>query len=415
MKFQDWTNGTNTFPVTGNTRFFSPQATDASSESTAYTINTLNAYSSSTTMHLDPSADLDTSAAGRQIQITVETAIPTGTPNGSYSTNYGINTFAPSAPSTTTQPTVGTLKITASPLDRTTSTIIASATQVTQNVTLNNFYLTASSTPLTLYTVPVSITTSPYVSPYELIKDVKIYNGSTLLDQESLPESATSTSATVTFKNLNLPIAAGATDHLAIKADISPVNGAPVYDGSTATLTINNSGVDVEAPDSNSNPVQITGSSIGNLHIFENAGLRPSSSPTSATATATLSSGNSTQQTGTFTFVFNVTANGETIYVGSSSSAYHVTIYDETYGESTTSSVTSGITSSANRSPYGNFEVNSGQTVSFTITATRKGGSGHFYYAFLDDLKYGTTDSEATSKEVSLPMTYQTNSVLINS
>jgi hypothetical protein len=412
MKFQDWTNGTNTFPVIGNTRFFSTQALDATSESTAYTINASNAYSTSTTMHLDPSADLDSSAAGRQIQITVETAIPTGTPNGSYSTNYGINTFAPSAPSTTTQTTVGTLKIIASPVNRTTSIVAASPTQITKNVTLNDFYLTASSSPITLNSLPVSITTSLQISPHNLIQDLKLYNGSTLLETES-PPTSTSTLATVTFTNLHLVIPAGTTDHLAIRADISPIDGVTVYEGATATLSINNTGV--TAVDENSNPVPVTGSSLGNLNIFRTSGISIATLPTSATATATLSSGNSTQQTGTFTFVFNVTAVDQTLYVGSASSSYSFTLIDQTSYVATTSGITSGITSSANRSPDGNFMINSGQTVSFTITATRTGGSNHFYYGILNDLKYGTNDNTPLSTEVDFPSTYATNSVLISS
>jgi hypothetical protein len=277
---------------------------------------------------------------------------------------------------------------------------------------LNDFYLTASSSPITLNSLPVSITTSLQISPHNLIQDLKLYNGSTLLETES-PPTSTSTLATVTFTNLHLVIPAGTTDHLAIRADISPIDGVTVYEGATATLSINNTGV--IAVDENSNPVPVTGSSLGNLNIFRTSGISIATLPTSATATATLSSGNSTQQTGTFTFVFNVTAVDQTLYVGSASSSYSFTLIDQTSYVATTSGITSGITSSANRSPDGNFMINSGQTVSFTITATRTGGSNHFYYGILNDLKYGTNDNTPLSTEVDFPSTYATNSVLISS
>jgi hypothetical protein len=83
-KFANWvsSNGSTTIPVAGNMRVSSPQ----SSTSTPVTITSANTYSSP----INLSSDLDTSAPGRQIQLLVEMQVPAGTPNGSYTTSYGI-------------------------------------------------------------------------------------------------------------------------------------------------------------------------------------------------------------------------------------------------------------------------------------------------------------------------------------
>ncbi|MGH7141150.1 MAG: beta strand repeat-containing protein [Minisyncoccia bacterium] len=92
MKFDDFTGlSTTTIPAANDIRFYSAQSTNATASTSAIVIAGANAYSS--TMTLNPSADLSASAAGRQINITVDVAVPAGTSGGAYSTSYGINTF----------------------------------------------------------------------------------------------------------------------------------------------------------------------------------------------------------------------------------------------------------------------------------------------------------------------------------
>jgi hypothetical protein len=85
MKFADWVSGSNSIAVANNIRFYSAQSSDATSSS-PITITAANTYSSAMTLN----ADLDSTTAGRQIQITVEAKVPTGSAGGSYSTSYGI-------------------------------------------------------------------------------------------------------------------------------------------------------------------------------------------------------------------------------------------------------------------------------------------------------------------------------------
>ncbi|MHB1162972.1 MAG: beta strand repeat-containing protein [Minisyncoccota bacterium] len=86
MKFSDFIGVSGgTIPAANNIRFYSSQSSDASASTTAMLI-TSNGYSSPITL----SSDLHPSTAGRQIDVTVEMKVPTGTTGGSYSASYGI-------------------------------------------------------------------------------------------------------------------------------------------------------------------------------------------------------------------------------------------------------------------------------------------------------------------------------------
>jgi hypothetical protein len=86
MKFDNWTSGSNTIAVADNMRFYSAQSSNASTTGSAISITTASTLSSGMTL----TGDTDSSAAGRQIQVTVEAKVPTGSSGGSYSTSYGI-------------------------------------------------------------------------------------------------------------------------------------------------------------------------------------------------------------------------------------------------------------------------------------------------------------------------------------
>lgn len=85
MKFEDWlhSNATNTIPVANNMRISSEQA--ASSSPVVLTAE--NTYSSPV---LTMTEDLNPSMDGLQVKVLVEVAVPAGTLNGTYSTNYGV-------------------------------------------------------------------------------------------------------------------------------------------------------------------------------------------------------------------------------------------------------------------------------------------------------------------------------------
>ena len=86
MKFSDWlqTDGNDTIPVANNMRISSLQADNGGS---TILLTAPNVYS---TPYLHMIGDLEPQTAGRQVEITVEVAVPNGTANGSYTTSYGV-------------------------------------------------------------------------------------------------------------------------------------------------------------------------------------------------------------------------------------------------------------------------------------------------------------------------------------
>jgi hypothetical protein len=95
MKFADWVNGSNIIPAGGNMQFYSAQSTNAYDEAHAIPITASSTWSD--IMNINPNTDLSVQNGGRQIQIVVETKVSVGTPGGSFSTSYGINTTATSS------------------------------------------------------------------------------------------------------------------------------------------------------------------------------------------------------------------------------------------------------------------------------------------------------------------------------
>jgi hypothetical protein len=86
MRFQDWANTSSpgSIPVANNIQISTAQASSTS----PVLLTGANVYS--TPMMIV--GDLDTNMPGRQIKVLVKTKIPTGTPNGNYTTNYGVRT-----------------------------------------------------------------------------------------------------------------------------------------------------------------------------------------------------------------------------------------------------------------------------------------------------------------------------------
>ena len=88
MKFANWamTGGSGTIAAANNIRISSPQADNSGG---TILITAADTYS---TPALHMTGDLNSTMAGKQVQVTVEVAIPTSSFNGSYTTQYGIQT-----------------------------------------------------------------------------------------------------------------------------------------------------------------------------------------------------------------------------------------------------------------------------------------------------------------------------------
>ena len=309
--------------------------------------------------------------------------------------------------------TSGQAVISQSSSNPTVTTVMGNQTTPTNNVVMNAFTIQANGENIELFSLPVVASTTG-VSPSALIQSLSLYNGSTLL--QTVSPAATTTgvrSETVVFNNVNLNIPQGTTDSFSIQANISPVDGTTVPNGSALAVSVPNAvGTIPSIADNSGNNVTITGASTGNAITFASLGVSVGAPTTSATVQN--NGGNVTGQTGTFMFTFNVTAFGQAIYIASTTGAYSVTIHDATTGLAT-GTTASAITSSAIRTPGGNFLVNNGQSQAFTVTATEATGHGDFFYATLNSLNYGTSDLTATASSTPLPSTFTTSAVAIQS
>ena len=89
MKFADWmhSGGEHTLPVGGNMRISSDQADNSGA---TVVLSDTDVYSDPA---LNITSDLDEEEDGLQIQVLVEVAVPEGTYNGTYSTEYGVRTL----------------------------------------------------------------------------------------------------------------------------------------------------------------------------------------------------------------------------------------------------------------------------------------------------------------------------------
>ena len=86
LKFGDWVSGLNSIATANNMRVYSAQSSNAATVLSAITLTAANTYSTVLTL----TGDLDPNTAGRQVQVTVDLKVPTGTAGGAYSTNYAV-------------------------------------------------------------------------------------------------------------------------------------------------------------------------------------------------------------------------------------------------------------------------------------------------------------------------------------
>ena len=312
---------------------------------------------------------------------------------------YSSATVVTSA--TVTNTTSGSVVLSTGSDNPQTTTVQGDTNTSTSGITVNTFTLQAKDADVMLYSLPVRVATS--TSPANeaassIVRTLKLYQGSTLLDTESI---AVGQSATTTFQNLNFKISQGSTVPFKIVAEINKVGGTGFPEGSAITVTVPGTGIDVE---NGSNTVSVTGAATGNAITFRSLGLSADSAPT--TSINVTVNGNSAQQTGTFNLTFNVTAFGQDVYISSTTNGFTPTQVVDGSNVATTTAAAS-LSSTADRSALNNYVIHSGQTKSVTVSFT-KVGQGGIVQAKLSTLLFGTTDANPLSNSITLPTAYQT-------
>ena len=255
--------------------------------------------------------------------------------------------------------------------------IIGDANSVVSNQELLRFNLKGTGDATTLKTLTVAITNPTYASA------IKLYDGSTLL-------SSKASTSSVTFSNLNVDIAKDATKTLSIKADIQPIDGSTVAEGSTIAATLTANGTNIVAADSQDNTATVSSAIITGktMHLYT---VAPSFSFISGKITPDPNS--STKATAEIEF--SVTANGGDIYIDKNTNNATAGIDANVYGE-TAATGTLQVDTSAKEGTDA-YVIYSGQTKNFTVSNVLTASGGGLSGLKITQIHWGNEDSTASS------------------
>lgn len=202
---------------------------------------------------------------------------------------------------------IARLSVTSSSNDPEASTIEVSNDSDTEEVEVFVFEVEErNDVDVTINDLTMTIETTGTTDESAVIRDAFLYNGSTLLDSESVPSNGS-----VVFENLGFDINAGDTEELTVKLTFADVD---LYtEGTTVQVTLASID-DVEDANGNDNEVTISGTPISSeIHVLRSTGV--SVDVKSATTTINTQDG-ATNDIAEFTWVFDVTAFGdEDVYI----------------------------------------------------------------------------------------------------
>jgi hypothetical protein len=264
-----------------------------------------------------------------------------------------------------------------------TGDVEVSDNDTTDDVTLLVFKAKAKDSDVTVDSIPVTISTTG-AGVGEVFKNVKLYKGSTLIDTENI-------ASTTTFDNLDLTIDQDDTETFTVKADVKELGGGfTAGDSASSTLSTTNVG-NIDAEDANGDSVTATGSATGNNQTFRSEGTSVSFTSSDVSVNT-----DATPDQGTYHIKFKVTAFGDDIYVGTTSSAFTVS------NSNGTTTYSAGISSSADTdSASGAYIVHDGDSEDFTATVVVTGGNA-LNSVSLSGLKWGTTGANAYANTTTL-------------
>ncbi|MDB5265304.1 MAG: baaA1 [Parcubacteria group bacterium] len=323
----------------------------------------------------------------------------------------GIQQYAPSnaIPATVTvgSGTSGSAVLSTGSDNPQTTTVQGDTQNATTGITLNTFTIQAKNSDLMLYSLPVQLATSSGAVLPNMIRSLKLYQGSTLLDTETPTNMAGA--ATTTFQNLNFKLAAGTTNSFKIVADINRIDGINFAEGSSVTVTVPSYGADIE---NGSNRVTPTGAASGNPITFRSLGLAVDSAPTTSTSASQV--GTTGTQQGSFMYTFNVTSFGQDIFFSKVGNlAVTGTITDQS-GVATSTASSTAISSTADTSTGNHYVVHSGQTKQVSVTITVPAGSNQSDTSVLKTFTFSNSDAFTTTSTTTLPSAYQAGPLFLH-
>jgi hypothetical protein len=244
--------------------------------------------------------------------------------------------------------------------------------------------------------IPVTFTVSAgllgdIASDLVLVLDGEEYS------ESSATTSGTTTSATITFNDLDFDLSAGDSVDYEIRATINGTDDYAEGDSITAAITSDNrSAIDAENEEGDQlEDSDKTGTAVGEAQEFRSEGISVSlvSTDESVNADATL---------GTYTIKFKVAAVGDDAYVGTAVSKYTYALQNSSTG-ATTAGVSAAISNdggsgnSNNTTTGGNWKINEGTSVTLTLQVFANSGSlaGGAYRAALTAIGWESSDADA--------------------
>ncbi len=280
------------------------------------------------------------------------------------------------------------------------------------------------SSDVTIDSLPVTLTGTASTSLAAITGSITLK-----IDGEEYTEtvSATTTNvASITFDNLNFDMSAGSTVLFTISADINDIN--PTAASSTdmnegyalkADVTASNRNVidaENEEGDQLADSSEKSGTANGNYMEFRTEGI----GLTFISATA-VSNNSDSADTGTFTIKFKVTAFGDTVYVATlAANAITASVYDSAGLATTSNAIAKTIKNETDstKTSVGNFEIEEGESETFTVTVTASNGVGDAsdqYYAALTGFKWDLVDDTTPANTYSSELDeFQTPTVFLD-
>lgn len=244
---------------------------------------------------------------------------------------------------------------------------IVGSTTGTTRADLMKFNLKTENVNATLNSATGLVVTIGSTSTQSYITAVELWDGSTLI-QSAAPvfDNGDDTTGTVTWSNFTLPVAAGTTKVLTVRAQIAQL--PTDYTGSASKYFQITTGPTFSGIDANSNVVNSSGTVTGNkAYLFTKA-------PTFAFGSAQFTSSGDTshpQSIGNAKITFSVTANGNSDIYLSNSSTYTTAKYFKGGVETSTPALATGFTcTSGAYTDTNGFRIPAGGTANCELSAT---------------------------------------------
>jgi len=327
----------------------------------------------------------------------------------------GIQQYAPSAQLavrtfTIAASTTGALEVslnTASPAE---GFAPVGVTETTEDVLLAKINLTAKYSNLNVTQIILTGGGTMANGIDVVLPAVKIYDGDTVL------KTATGNAA-MTFADLTIPIAKGATKTLTVKADVAKIATSYATAGDFANITLTGLAANVTAEDANYSTLtnsEISGTATGkNIYFYEKAPTLTLSSTSIVSAEGSTTG----KKLANFSIKLAVKAVGGDIYIRKydsttpANSGFKTAKIESGIGGALVFSITSDATVSSN----GHWLVTSGDTKIFTVSGTIPDGVlAGMNGANITQVRWGTTDTPATDWTwTSIPLTFKTDKVYV--